>query len=86
MYSVRVRIGDYHTTYETHEEFATLYRAARTLVKFGKRRCVRTSFVISDWRTGETIVRLYSLNSRASDGWVAAQSGVVGKYHTHIQF
>lgn len=85
MYSVRVRIGDYRTEYETHEEFATLYRAARTLVKFGKRRGVRTSFVISDWLTGKTIVRLYSLNSHSKGEWVAAQSSV-GKYHTHIQF
>ena len=85
MYSVRVRIRDYRTAYEAHEDFATLYRAARTLVKFGKRHGIRTSLVISDWRTGNTIVRLYSFKRDLTGEWVAAQSSV-GKYHTHIQF
>lgn len=85
MYNVRVRIGDYRSEFDASKDFATLYREARKLVKGGKYYGVRVSFVISDWRTGEPIVRLYSLNSRVSDGWVAAQSSL-GKYHTHIQF
>ena len=85
MYSVRVRIGDVKSEHDTSVDFASLYRAARSLVKYGKHYGARSSVVISDYHTGKTIVRLYSLNSYSRGEWVAAQSAV-GKYHKHIDF
>lgn len=85
MYIVRLRIGDFRTEAETSADFATLYRAARTVAKCGKRNGFRTRFVISDMLTGETIVRLYSLKRDSTGEWMAAQSGI-GKYHRHINF
>ena len=85
MYTVRVRIDEYRNEFDTSTDFATLYREARKLARLGRHFGRRTSVVISDWRTGKTVVRLYSIKSRSTDGWVAAQSAV-GKYHAHIKF
>lgn len=85
MYIVRLRIGDYHNMCETSADFASLYRAGRSLVRFGKRWQIKTSVIIVDVLTNKTIVRFYSQKSGVTREWLAAQSSV-GKYNKHIYF
>jgi hypothetical protein len=84
MYIVSVMIGDDRRVNDVAADFKTLYRAARSLVRFGKRWQIRTGVTIRD-KTGITIARFYSLESKRNGKWVAALS-VFGKYNTHIDF
>lgn len=85
MYIVMVRIGGYRVESTTSAEFAALYRAGKSFVRFGKRHCIRVSIVVRSAETFDTLIRFYSLQRPSSGEWVAAQSRI-GKYHTHIDF
>ena len=75
-YYIRLRIAD--TRYEWEPTRATchsLYKVARSYVRWGRRNHVPVRFVVTDLNTGKTVFRMYARESERQ-GWIARQAGV----------
>ena len=76
-YYIRLRIGDMRCEWEETEKAIShsLYKVARSLVRWGRRNHVPVRFVVTDLNTGKTVFRMYARESERQ-GWIARQVGV----------
>ena len=76
-YYIRLRIGDMRRESEPAKKATchSLYKVARSLVRWGRRKHVPVRFVVTDLNTGKTVFRMYARESERQ-GWIARQAGV----------